>query len=408
MSLVPSSQTIYGNLAVAGAITSFTNQVPTDSFGQLIMVQRTMVIDLKSVFGISVLRDTVTTAGTGSVTNPLGNPEFQLTTTGASDTATLQSAERGRYVAGFSAICGIACRIPAPLTGNQVVRFGYTDGTNGFYYLYNASGMNVAVVRNGVETIMPQATWNVDKMDGTGPSGRTLDMTRGQTFQVVYSWYGFGAIVFNIVSTDNSGVQIVQTVHRWAPSQQTSVTNPNLPISVSLTNGGTAATANVYIAGRQFSLFGQYSPISRISATYGTYAGSGSTLWVPLISVKRKTGAVGVGLKVDSFDITSTQTIIVQMRVNATLTGAAYGNLQDVASCESMLQSDSTATAMSGGTVIYTTLVTASSNNAAQVVYSDSIKYNIPEFQPLTICAKMLSGSNNYTVTMVARFREEY
>ena len=46
---------IYGNLNVAGAITSFTNQVSTDPFGELKVVQRSMVIDLKSVFGISVL-----------------------------------------------------------------------------------------------------------------------------------------------------------------------------------------------------------------------------------------------------------------------------------------------------------------------------------------------------------------
>lgn len=408
MSLVPGSQTIYGNLAVAGAITSFTNQVPTDAFGQLITTQRTMVIDLKSVFGISVLRDTVTTTGTGAVTNTVGNPEFQLTTTAASDTAVLQSAERGRYVAGYAAQCGIACRIPTTFTGNQVARFGYTDATNGFYFLYNASGINVAVVRNGVETIFPQASWNVDKMDGTGPSGRVFDMTRGNIFRLDFSWYGFGAIAFNIVSTDSLGVQMVQTVHRWAPNQQTSVMTPNLPIYAAVSNGGTAATANVYIAGRQFSLFGQYSPISRISSTYGTYSGSGSTLWEPLVSVRRKTGAVGVGLKIDSFDITCTQTVIVQMRVNATLTGAAFGNLPDTTTSESMLQQDTTATAVTGGTVIYTTLVTLSATNSAQVVYSDSIEYNVPEYQPLTICAKMLTGANNYSVTLVARFREEF
>jgi hypothetical protein len=72
MSLVPRDQMIYGNLNVAGAITSFTNQVSTDPFDELKVVQRSMVIDLKSVFGISVLRDTITTTGSGSVTNAIG------------------------------------------------------------------------------------------------------------------------------------------------------------------------------------------------------------------------------------------------------------------------------------------------------------------------------------------------
>jgi hypothetical protein len=282
MSLIPSNQTIYGNLSVAGSITSFTNQVPTDAFGQLITVSRTMVIDLKSVFGTSALRDTVTTAGTGSVTNAIGNPEFLLSTVAGGDSAVLQSAERGRYVAGYAAQCGVAVRIPAAMTGNQSARWGYYDGANGFFYAYTASGMSVGVTRNSVDTIIPQSSWNVDQMNGSGPSGRMLDMTRGNIFRIDFSWYGFGAVAFNLVCTDSTGTQVVQVVHRWAPAGQTSVMTPNLPIYALLQNGGTLASGNVYVAGRQFSLFGQYSPISRISSFYGSFSGTGSTIWEPL------------------------------------------------------------------------------------------------------------------------------
>jgi hypothetical protein len=118
--LIPGDTTIYGNLNVAGTVSSLS-QVPTDGFGEMRIVSKTSVIDLKSVFGISQLRDTVTTTGSGSVTNTVGNPGFTLTTTSANDTAVLQSAERGRYVAGFAAQCGIACRIPAAFTGSQAL-----------------------------------------------------------------------------------------------------------------------------------------------------------------------------------------------------------------------------------------------------------------------------------------------
>jgi hypothetical protein len=328
MSLVPGDQTIYGNLNVAGAITSFTNQVGTDPFGELKVVQRSMVIDLKSVFGISVLRDTVMTTGSGSVTNAIANPEFTLSTTAANDTAVMQSAERGRYVAGYGAQCGIAVRIPAAFTGNQAVRFGYTDGSNGFFFLYNASGMSVGIVRAGVETIIPQSSWNGDRMNGTGPSGRTLDVARGNIYRQAIVWYGFGAIAFEIVTTDSSGNQLVSTVHRWAPNGQTSVMTPNLPIYVGLQNGGTAAPATVYVAGRQYSLYGNYSPIYRISSFYDTgTAALTTTGFTPIMSVKRKTGSPGMGLKLSSYDIVSSDTIFVQIRVNSTLTGATYNNI---------------------------------------------------------------------------------
>lgn len=39
-----------------------------------------------------------------------------------------------------------------------------------------------------------QSTWNLDKCDGTGPSGYNLDLTRMQMFYMDYSWYGAGFI----------------------------------------------------------------------------------------------------------------------------------------------------------------------------------------------------------------------
>lgn len=409
MSLITSDQTVYGNLNVAGAITSFTNQVGTDPFGELKVVQRSMVIDLKSVFGLSILRDIVTTTGTGTVTNTIGNPEFTITTTAANDTAILQSAERGRYCAGYGAQCGIAVRIPAALTGNQAARFGYTDGTNGFFFLYNSSGINVGIVRGGVETIVPQSSWNVDKLNGTGPSGKNLDITRGQVFRISFSWYGFGAVAFEIVITDTSGNQLVQTVHRWAPSGQTSVMSPNLPIYTALQNGGTAAPATVYVAGRQFSLYGNYSPIYRISSFYDTGTTALTTTgFSPIMSVKRRLGSPGMGLKVSSYDITTSDNIFVQIRVNPTLTGATYNTIQDSPSTESMLQFDVAATAMSGGTVIYTELALGTQGKVQASIASEQLSYNVPEYQPVTLCAKAVNNNVTATITVVFRLKEEY
>ena len=39
-----------------------------------------------------------------------------------------------------------------------------------------------------------QSSWNIDKCDGTGPSGYTLDLTKMQMLYIDYSWYGAGAI----------------------------------------------------------------------------------------------------------------------------------------------------------------------------------------------------------------------
>ena len=39
-----------------------------------------------------------------------------------------------------------------------------------------------------------QAEWNIDKMDGTGPSGITLDFTKSQIFVFDYQWLGVGRV----------------------------------------------------------------------------------------------------------------------------------------------------------------------------------------------------------------------
>ena len=46
------------------------------------------------------------------------------------------------------------------------------------------------------ELRVPQSEWNIDKMDGTGPSGYILDLSKIQMAYIDYSWYGAGAIRF--------------------------------------------------------------------------------------------------------------------------------------------------------------------------------------------------------------------
>jgi hypothetical protein len=53
------------------------------------------------------------------------------------------------------------------------------------------------------ETIYPRSTW-FDPMDGNGPSGYTLDLTRMQMFYVDYSWYGAGSIRWGFRGKDGA------------------------------------------------------------------------------------------------------------------------------------------------------------------------------------------------------------
>ena len=48
------------------------------------------------------------------------------------------------------------------------------------------------------DTVYPQSQWNLDKCDGTGPSGYNIDLTRMQMWYIDYSWYGAGYIRWGV------------------------------------------------------------------------------------------------------------------------------------------------------------------------------------------------------------------
>jgi hypothetical protein len=53
---------------------------------------------------------------------------------------------------------------------------------------------NLAIVSKTVDTKIPQNLWNIDRCDGSGPSGFNLDLGKMQMFYLDYSWYGAGFI----------------------------------------------------------------------------------------------------------------------------------------------------------------------------------------------------------------------
>jgi len=57
---------------------------------------------------------------------------------------------------------------------------------------YRGASASYVIVSRTVDTKIPQSSWNLDKCDGTGPSGFNLDLTKMQMFYIDYSWYGAG------------------------------------------------------------------------------------------------------------------------------------------------------------------------------------------------------------------------
>jgi hypothetical protein len=88
--------------------------------------------------------------------------------------------------------------------------------------------------------------------------------------------------------------------------------------------------------------------------------------------------------------------------VNCTLTGASYGNLPDQDPAETACEFDQSATAVSGGIVVYTGVLSTSSYTG--INYTSDLNFNIPETQNIVLVAKAL-GSNG-TINALLRVHE--
>jgi hypothetical protein len=77
---------------------------------------------------------------------------------------------------------------------------------------YRGATSNYVIVSKTQDNKIPQSTWNLDTMDGNGPSGYNVDVSKMQMYFIDYSWYGAGTIRWGLRGADGR----VTYVHRMA------------------------------------------------------------------------------------------------------------------------------------------------------------------------------------------------
>ena len=186
--------------------------------------------------------------------------------------------------------------------------------------------------------------------------------------------------------TDENNNQNVVTVHRIKPSGQPSVDDPNLTIRGVVTNGGASASTglDLFVTGRSFKVLGSFDPISRLTTERRLEAGVGTTI-EPFISFRRKNdfpaGANrpnSVTVSIGGLDILSDTNILFEIRLNPTLTGASFGTPTNTTASETALESDVSATALSGGELVFAGLASSGQGNKASLTDIPEIRIVLP------------------------------
>jgi len=167
-----------------------------------------------------------------------------------------------------------------------------------------------------IDTKYPRSTW-FDPMDGTGPSGYNIDLSRMQMWYVDYSWYGAGSIRWGLRGKDGA-VTYCHQVQNNNVQYEAYMRSGNLPAHYEssgltptsyLTSSITTASTTIPVA--DTSLFNS-SGLAKITGSgpsgvveYVTYTGKTST------SLTGVTRGITGGAAATAFTVTNPQTAYV-------------------------------------------------------------------------------------------------
>lgn len=348
------------------------------SIDELITTIKTTLFDIKPQYGTSIIRDVITTANGGTVTTSDGEILVNTNTTGTSS-AILDTVQRGVYISGKSAEWGIGIRYATNPTGSQSIIWGLGDASNGFYHGVDATSRFVRLRRGGSDTTIRQSNWSLDKLDGTGRSGINLAdyANRGLIYQCEFTWYGYGGITWKILIPTPLEDKLISVHHERPGVGLNSTIDPNLPLRVQVENGGTATALTAAVGGRQYSVYGEFIPQSKITSEFRDGVSTSNGLWFPVMVWRLKSTLNGrtnsVSCAPRSYTASSTdRTHLVGIFIEDTgvITTGTFGQPSNTPTLESALEVNKTAT----GTY------TPSAN--AYRIYISSLEKNVPYNDP--------------------------
>lgn len=171
----------------------------SDAFSRLrVSAPPLTLVDNAQIYDNSPLSWETSTNGTGaSATYQSARSSTSLVSGTANGGYAIYQSPYVRYQPGKSQFIVITAVLGAAVT-NSTKRVGYFDDNNGIFFQLSSSGLAVvsrsSVSGGVVDTSVLQSAWNLDKLDGTGASGITLDTNKAQIFVIDLQWLGVGRV----------------------------------------------------------------------------------------------------------------------------------------------------------------------------------------------------------------------
>ena len=358
---LPSNNELFEVVMIAGGNAGAT-YIPTgnlntqaDAFGRQRISQPYTLFDSNFRFSDNTRNWRERLTGTASSAYNSDQGLMDLTIgTASGDEVVRQSSRTFPYQPGKSLLVMNTFTL-APAETNLRQRVGYFTRDNGVYleqddldvYMVKRSAVSGSIV----DTPIAQADWNIDKLDGTGPSGVTLDLTKSQILWSDFEWLGVGSVRTGFVI--NGQFIPVHIFHHANEIEGTYITTASLSCRYELTNTGTTSGATMkQICSTVISEGGYISTgLTRSASNPITGYVLGEDKDNPVISLRLRSGrtdAIAVPREISLYGLQNTA-FKYKLIQDATINGGTWSLTDSASSVEYNITADSAI----GGTVIF-------------------------------------------------------
>lgn len=309
--------------------------------------------------------DEQTTGGATSTHFPNESSVKMVVGTASGDKVIRQGKHHVRYYPGRSQQILMTGNLGG-IKSNVRSRIGYFDADNGLFFETNGSTIRVVkrsfVSGSAVDTAVNQSAWNLDRLDGTGPSGFVLDTSKQQIFTVDFEWLGSGRVRFGFILAGK--IIYCHAMDHANTDSTVYMTSGKLPLRYEIENTGTSASATTMIHTCSAVMseggeegHGLVRSVNNANTTRVVALG----VKVPVISLRLAAANIKATLRIIDFTLfnTAADNYRLELVLNGTLTAPTWG-----AAPGGYAEFDTVATGITGGTLVFSDYGSGKTNTA--------------------------------------------
>ncbi len=371
-----------------------------DAFSRLRVSEPYGLLELKFPYDrLNIATDELTTGGS-SISYDANNSCCILTTgSGATDKAIKASRIAAVYTPGKGHLC-LMTAVLGSSDSTVVRRVGVFTDDNGMFFEYtNVLKVVKRTDSSGsvVETSVTQSEFNLDKLDGTGPSGIALDLSKAQIFIIDFQWLGVGRVRFGF-DLDGKVIYCHEMVHA------NYVTNvymrqPTLPPRWEIAKLSGSGTYSMRAICASVSSEAGYNPIShKFCASRGASLKSVTTR-VPIFAVRLKNSFNSKKNRIlvrlsDANFYSTTDPVMFELLQYTDYTGVTgnFTSVNDISGCEYSTD----ISAITGGTILKISELILPASSSGGKTYAGSASYNVQSYASMgEILSQNISSTNS-------------